>query len=111
MAQFQNACRDAARRVGLAPFAATPDEPFDAKRHQAVNAESEPPAGAAVAETVGAGFTYQGNLLRPALVRLREASPPAAPADPPAPAAEASVPADPPRQENAGEQLPLPSPE
>jgi molecular chaperone GrpE (heat shock protein) len=105
MAQFQNACREAAHRVGLVPFAAAPDEPFDAKRHQAVNMESEPPAGAVVAETVGAGFTFQGRLLRPALVRLREASPPAAPA------VEASVPADSPRQVNAGDQLPLPSPE
>jgi molecular chaperone GrpE (heat shock protein) len=95
MTQFQNACRDAARRVGLVPFAAAPDEPFDTKRHQAVNTESDPPAGAVVAETVGAGFTYQGNLLRPALVRLREASPPA----------------DQPKQENAGDQLPLETPE
>ena len=108
MTQFQNACRDAARRVGLAPFTATPDEPFDAKRHQAVNTESDPPAGAIVAETVGAGFTYQGNLLRPALVRLREANPLPAP---PAPPAEAPVPTDPPKQENAGDQLPLPSTE
>jgi len=105
MAQFQNACREAAHRVGLVPFAATPDELFDAKRHQAVNTESEPPAGAVVAETVGAGFTYQGKLLRPALVRLREASPPAVPA------AEAAVPADSPKQENTGDQLSLESPE
>jgi molecular chaperone GrpE (heat shock protein) len=108
MTQFQNACRDAARRVGLAPFAAAPDEPFDAKRHQAVNTESDPPAGAIVAETVGAGFTYQGNLLRPALVRLHEASPPPAL---PAPPAEAPVPTDPPKQENTGDQLPLPATE
>ncbi len=111
MTQFQNACCDAARRVGLAPFAAAPDEPFDAKRHQAVNTESEPPAEAIVAETIGPGFTFQGRLLRPALVRLREASPPAAPAEPTAPAAEASVPAEPPRQDNAGDQLPLPATE
>ena len=107
MAQFQNACHDAAHRVGLVPFAAVPDEPFDAKRHQAVNMESEPPAGAIVAETVGTGFTFQGKLLRPALVRLREDSPSAASAEPTAPAAEASVPAEPPRQDNAGDQLPL----
>ena len=104
MTQFQNACRDAARRVGLAPFTATPDEPFDAKRHQAVNTESEPPAGAVVAETVGAGFTFQGKLLRPVLVRLREANPPPAP---PAPPAEAPAPAEPPKQESAGDELPL----
>ena len=104
MAQFQNACREAAHRVGLVPFTATPDELFDAKRHQAANTESEPPAGAVVAETVGAGFTYQGKLLRPVLVRLREASPPPAP---PAPPAEAPAPADPPKQESAGDELPL----
>lgn len=107
MAQFQNACHEAAHRVGLVPFAAVPDEPFDAKHHQAVNMESEPPAGAIVAETVGTGFTFQGKLLRPALVRLREDSPSAASAEPTAPAAEASVPAEPPRQDNAGDQLPL----
>ena len=104
MTQFQNACRDAAQRVGLVPFIATPDELFDAKRHQAVNMESEPPAGAAVAETVGAGFTYQGKLLRPVLVRLREASPPPAP---PAPPVEAPAPTEPPKQESAGDELPL----
>ena len=112
MAQFQNACRDAAQRVGLVPFTATPDELFDAKRHQAVNTESDPPAGAVVGETVGSGFTFQGKLLRPVLVRLREASPPPAPPEPVAPPAEAApVPADPPQQENAGDQLPLPATE
>jgi molecular chaperone GrpE (heat shock protein) len=69
IAQFQNACRDAARRIGLTPFVATPDEPFNAERHQAVD-ESKPPADAFVAETIGAGYTFQGKLLRPALVRL-----------------------------------------
>jgi len=69
---FQNACRDAARRIGLAPFSAEPDEPFNAERHQAVGEEEKPSAGSVVAETVGAGFTFQGKLLRPALVRLRE---------------------------------------
>ena len=106
MTQFQNACREAAHRVGVVPFAAVPDEPFDAKRHQAVNMESEPPAGAFVAETVGTGFTYQGKLLRPALVRLREASPPAASAETTPSIAEAPVPVELLRQENAEDQLP-----
>ena len=30
IANFQNACRDAARRIGLVPFIAEPDEPFNA---------------------------------------------------------------------------------
>jgi molecular chaperone GrpE (heat shock protein) len=73
---FQNACRDAARRIGLVPFNAEPDEPFNAERHQAVGTEEKPPATAVVAETVRAGFTFQGRLLRPAQVRLRQAIPP-----------------------------------
>jgi molecular chaperone GrpE (heat shock protein) len=70
ISQFQNACRDAARRIGLTPFVAAPDEKFDAARHQTVD-ETKPPADAVIAETVGAGFTFQGKLLRPALVKLR----------------------------------------
>ena len=76
---FQNACRDAARRIGLAPFVAAPGEPFNAERHQVLNATEPPPAGSVVAETVGCGYTYQSRLLRPALVRLQDPSAPPAP--------------------------------
>ena len=69
---FQDACRSVARRVGVTPFVAEPDEPFNSKRHQVLDAKTEPPADAVVAETVGAGYTFQGKLLRPALVRLKE---------------------------------------
>jgi molecular chaperone GrpE (heat shock protein) len=75
ISNFQNACRDATRRIGLVPFNAEADEPFNAERHQAVGEEEKPPADAVVAETVGAGFTFQGRLLRPAFVRLRRANP------------------------------------
>jgi len=34
LGNFQNACRDAARRVGLAPFVAVAGETFDPKLHQ-----------------------------------------------------------------------------
>ncbi len=74
---FQNACRDATRRVGLTPFSAAPEEKFDAQKHRAHGVEN-PPAGALVAETLAPGMTYQGRLLRPALVSLHEANPPAA---------------------------------
>jgi molecular chaperone GrpE (heat shock protein) len=76
ISNFQNACRDATRRIGLVPFSAEPDEPFNAERHQIVGEEGKPPADAVVAETVGAGFTFQGRLLRPALVRLHQVKPP-----------------------------------
>jgi molecular chaperone GrpE (heat shock protein) len=72
VAGFQNACRDAARRVGLTPFTAKEAEPFDAQRHQLVEENAKPPAGAVVAETIAAGYTFQGRPLRLALVRLRE---------------------------------------
>jgi molecular chaperone GrpE (heat shock protein) len=68
---FQDACRDAARRVGLAPFAAASSEPFDEQRHQLIEGASKPAGGGAVDETVAAGYTFQGRMLRPALVRLR----------------------------------------
>jgi molecular chaperone GrpE (heat shock protein) len=67
---FQNACRDAARKVGLSPFAAEPAEPFDANRHQLLEGQHAPGEGATVAETLATGYTFQGRVLRPALVRL-----------------------------------------
>lgn len=72
--QFQNACHDAARRVGLVPFGAQPGDPFDAQRHQTPTGEP-PAADAKIGETLAAGFTYQGRMLRPALVRPAEAAP------------------------------------
>jgi molecular chaperone GrpE (heat shock protein) len=78
IAQFQSACCDAARRVGLVPFVADPDEFFNPERHQAVGLKETPPASAMIAETVGSGFKFQGKMVRPVLVRLREETKPAA---------------------------------
>jgi molecular chaperone GrpE (heat shock protein) len=102
---FRNACRDTARRIGLASFVAEPDEPFDAEKHQVVGGQEKPSAGSVVAETVGVGYTFQGKLLRPALVRLRDAnSTGAKPAgEPPLPGLPAS--------ENVEAQLPVQSPD
>ena len=74
LSNFQTACRDAARRVGLTPFAAADSEPFDASRHQLVEGDGQPSAGAIVSETIATGFTFQGRLVRPALVRLGNGS-------------------------------------
>jgi molecular chaperone GrpE (heat shock protein) len=71
---FQNACCDAARRVGLTPFAAKESEPFDVQRHQLVEGDGKAAVGTPIAETVAAGYTFQGRLLRPALVRLQTQS-------------------------------------
>jgi molecular chaperone GrpE (heat shock protein) len=111
IANFQNACHGIARRVGLTPFVAGPDEPFNAERHQVVDSKETPPAGAVVAETVGSGYTFQGRPLRPALVRLRGAMAPVKPpAEKPAPIA-APVPAKKPAEKPAPPTVsPAPAP-
>jgi molecular chaperone GrpE (heat shock protein) len=74
--QFQNACRGTVRRIGLVSFVGEPNEPFDPERHQLGDAKQKPFDGAVIAETLGAGYTFQGKLLRPAVVRLRDVNTP-----------------------------------
>jgi molecular chaperone GrpE (heat shock protein) len=102
---FQNACRGTARRIGLTPFAIEPGEPFDATRHQLADPKQKPPEGSVVAETIGSGYTFQGKLLRPVVVRLREAAAPAAP--PPSHPTSIELPA----KEDEADELPLGSPD
>ena len=71
LGRFQSACHDTARRVGLTPFFAVRDEKFDAQRHQLVDGQQKPIEGACVDETLASGYTFQGRLIRPALVKLR----------------------------------------
>lgn len=68
MDRFHAACRDALRRVGFQPIVAAPDEPFDARKHQA--AEGTPKDGDPIDETLAPGFVFQGRLLRPIIVRM-----------------------------------------
>jgi molecular chaperone GrpE (heat shock protein) len=103
---FQNACYDVARRLGLVPYAGAAGDPFNAERHKTLDGK-EPPAGAVIADTIGCGYTFQGQPLRPALVRVREAAAPARPQpEKPAPAA-APAPAKKPA-ENPAEQPVIP---
>jgi molecular chaperone GrpE (heat shock protein) len=75
--QFQNACREIARRVGLTPWAAQSGETFDAKRHQLVK-DAVAPENSVIENTLAPGYTYQGQLVRRILVRLQEPTPPSA---------------------------------
>jgi len=95
VSQFQHACRDTARRVGLVPYDISPGEQYDAERHR-VHGVENPPADGVVAETLAPGLTFQGRLIRPALVRLQEAAAPApvAPEKPEADAGQLSLGAD-----------------
>ena len=70
---FQNACRDSARRVGLAPFEPAAGEKFDAER-QRIHGAEDVAEDSVVAETLAPGLTFQGRLIRPALVKLQAAS-------------------------------------
>ena len=81
---FQNTCRDIVRRVGLTPFAAAADEAFDPEVHQLADPEDKLTADSRIAHTVATGYSFQGKLIRPALVALQpaEAVPPAEPATP-----------------------------
>lgn len=69
LTQFQLACRDAARRVGLTPFEAEPGTVFDSKMHQLPSA-GEVPEGSRITETLASGFTFRGQMIRPAIVAL-----------------------------------------
>lgn len=74
LGQFQGAIRDVVRRIGLTPFVPVPDELFDKACHQSADSQAMPMAGAKIRETVAAGYTYQGRLIRPALVALQGAT-------------------------------------
>lgn len=67
--QFQGMCLDATRRVGLVPFAGQTGEPFNEQAHR--TADGNPPApDSVVMETLAAGFSFQGQLIRPAVVAV-----------------------------------------
>ena len=76
LGQFQNACRDAARRVGVTPFEPAPGIAFDEKVHQLPD-ETPAAAGGRITQTLATGYTFQGQIIRRAIVLL-QAPPPAA---------------------------------
>jgi molecular chaperone GrpE (heat shock protein) len=75
LGNFQASCRDVARRVGLVPFVPAVNEPFDAGAHQLADSQVVPDDGAKVGDTIATGYSYQGRLIRPALVELKRTMP------------------------------------
>lgn len=67
---FQDACRDAARRIGLVPFTPQPGATFEEQAHQIPEGMTAP-AGAVIDQTIGPGLSFQGQLLRRALVTVK----------------------------------------
>ncbi|PAW88698.1 MAG: nucleotide exchange factor GrpE [Pedosphaera sp. Tous-C6FEB] len=70
LAHFQNACRDATRRIGLVAFAPAAGDTFEPGQHQTADGRKDVPDDAKIFETVATGYTFQGQMLRPALVLL-----------------------------------------
>lgn len=68
---FQHACRDVARKVGLIAFEAQSNEAFNAQIHQVLEGTPAPKAAAQIADTLAPGYTYQGQLIRNALVSIQ----------------------------------------
>jgi len=80
---FQNACRDTARRVGLVPFVAEAGAPLDPTLHQLLDDATPGSANALVTGTLATGYTFQGQLIRRAVVALQpEVELPTAPPEP-----------------------------
>jgi molecular chaperone GrpE (heat shock protein) len=106
LAHFQNACRDAARRIGLVAFAPAAGDGFEPGQHQTADGRKDIPDDAKIFETVATGYTLQGQMLRPALVLLDA---PKAPLPvQPSVAAKASAPAEAPAQPaSSSAELPL----
>lgn len=75
LTNFQNACRDVARRAGLIPVVPAANEPFDPERHQSTDSQVASIANPRVLDTVATGFTYQGRSIRAALVSLQNPPP------------------------------------
>ena len=77
MTNFQTACREAARRVGLVPFHPAVGDPYDDRSQQLEDPNAKAEEGAMVSDILATGFTFQGQLLRKALVRVgrRDAEP------------------------------------
>jgi hypothetical protein len=72
---FQEACREAVRRVGLVPLLVRPGEPFNPELYERANDETPLPANPVVDITLVTGFSFQGQLIRRPVVAVRPADP------------------------------------
>lgn len=72
LGQFQNACRDTARRMGLVAVTPVEGEPFSEKTHQLLEDAAKPGSGAKIAAVLATGYTFQGQMIRRPLVSLQQ---------------------------------------
>jgi len=86
--RFQEACRDVVRRVGLAPVVPQLNSPFDPAVCEPPEAGAAVPGGATVGQVLACGYSFQGQLIRRALVSPQAPAPADGPAPSQAPTAE-----------------------
>lgn len=72
ISNFQHAVVDVLRRMGLMPHEAELGASYSKELHQVMGEDHKKLTQPAVAETLAPGFTFQGRLVRPPLVRLVE---------------------------------------
>lgn len=71
LAQYQRACREVVRRVGLVPIEAKRGEPYQESNHQLADPEAAMPEEPVVELTLATGYTYQGQVIRKPLVSIQ----------------------------------------
>lgn len=74
LAQFQNACRDTARRLGVVPVVPETGIPFHPDAHQLLDG-AKAGEGAVIADIIALGFTFQGAVIRLPVVALNATKP------------------------------------
>lgn len=79
LTRFQDACRDVVRRLGLIPQDAQKGESFNPEKHQLPDGQPDAQPGAVIAQTLATGYSFQGQLIRRALVALQADESPATP--------------------------------
>ena len=78
LSQYQRACREVVRRVGLVPVDVKDGEPYQETAHQLADPEGELPESPVIGLTLATGYTYQGKVIRKPLVSLQKEAAPAA---------------------------------
>ena len=68
---FQNICRDTARRIGLVCHVPDGQVAFNEKLHQVLESEPKPENGARLTQAIATGYSYQGRVIRRALVKVQ----------------------------------------
>jgi molecular chaperone GrpE (heat shock protein) len=71
LSNFQQACRETARRMGIVPVMPETEVPFDPRAHRLLD-DSTPDEGAIITDIIAPGYTFQGQMIRLPVVAVKE---------------------------------------